>query len=285
MHVHMSIDAQNRPKHTDKFTKSYNFGLSFFAFVIVLILGTACQDNNVESSRKLLVGTAASLENLFIDLAADFETKHETDLVLVVSASGSLAHQIKSGAPLDLFVSANKSISDGVSNVMVLENSRHTFAYGKLALVSSLNFETPMAWRDVVLDDRVEYISIPNPELAPYGAKAIEILRNSEIYPTISKRIVFSSNVSNSLQFVKSGNAQVGFIALSQFHSGLTEGLNIWEVTDCSEGELGQTILINKSTLSPALARSFATYLKSNASNKIIESFGYSLKPFACGQH
>ena len=272
----MSIDCNKEANHTVKYTYLLRLFCTYTFFIAILLSILACKTNQHSDPPKLLVGTASSLEYLFEDLVDDFESENNVEVILVIGSSGSLAQQISAGAPLDVFVSANRSMSSRIKKSALLNNEIHTFAYGKLALVSNLNFKVGTTWDTAISDKRIEYISIPNPELAPYGTKALEVLRGADNYNELANRIVFSSNVASSLEFVKSGNAQAGFISLSQFYSELTNELSIWEIKKCTQAELEQTILINNASSYPALSQSFVDYVMSDASSKIIESFGYT---------
>ena len=229
---------------------------------------------------QLLVGVASSLEPLFQELEIRFEDAHDIDVVRVTGASGALAEQVRQGAPLDLFVSANEAFARAlVDQGLALDDRLTPFAEGRLALATSLPVAPPAGWRDVLLDSRVSAIAIAHPESAPYGAAARAAMETAGIWDRVASRAVYGANVAQALQFVANGNAGAAFVASSQVTAGLPDGLNVLPIDPDAYPALTQVAIVPTSTETPDLANQFVDWLLSAAVQAIVTEYGYEGTP------
>ncbi len=161
------------------------------------------------------MGVAASIQPVAEEVAARFEAEHGTPVTLVTGASGILAEQLRQGAPLDLIVSADSRYTSALAadgsldpaSVVVLAN-------GELVAVTSLDHEADDV-ASLLRSGAVRQIALANPDIAPYGEAARRYLRDAKLWEQASERVVYGENVAHALQFVASGNAEVGFVPRS----------------------------------------------------------------------
>ena len=225
---------------------------------------------------QLLVGAASSLEPLFQELEIRFEDAHDIDVVRVTGASGALAEQVRQGAPLDLFVSANEAFARSlVEQGLALDDRLTPFAEGRLALATSLPVAPTADWRDIVLDSRVSAIAIAHPETAPYGAAARAAMEAAGVWDRVASRAVYGANVSQALQFAADGSASAAFVASSQVAAGLADGLNALPIDADAYPALTQVAIVPTSTDAPDLANQFLDWLLSAAVQALLVEYGY----------
>lgn len=163
----------------------------------------------------LLVLAAANLTAPFEALEPAYEASVGEEVTFVFGSSGNLAAQIRNGAPADVYVSANESFLDGlVSDGLIDPATRVEVAVGRLALVVPAGRDVPTGLGNVS-DLAYEVVAIANPEHAPYGVAARSALEAVGVWSTLGDRLVLGENVAQTFQYVRTGNADVGLVALS----------------------------------------------------------------------
>ncbi len=193
-------------------------------------------------------------------------------------ASGALYAQVLNGAPFDVFLSADQAKVDAlIDQQQGLIDSRFTYAVGALVLWSSqANLVDENL--DVLTAGRFQRLAIANPELAPYGKAALETLQSLGIYQEVQPKLVMGENISQAYQFVSSGNAQIGLVALAQVvgNSAAPEG-SFWIVQrDFYAPILQDAVVLARGEGNPA-AWEFVQFLRSPAAAEIIRAHGYLL--------
>jgi molybdate transport system substrate-binding protein len=167
-----------------------------------------------------VVAAAADLQFALSEIAADFTAATGVDLRLVFGSTGNLARQIRQGAPFALFLAADERFVLDLHRDGFTQDAGHRFAEGRLALLVPRG--SPLA-PDATLDSlrrllalgRLTRFAIANPEHAPYGQRAEEVLRHAGLWEAIAPHLVLGENVSQAAQFALSGNAEGGIVALS----------------------------------------------------------------------
>ena len=211
-------------------------------------------------------------------LAAEFEKDSGHRAQLAFGGTGKFYAQIRNGAPFEVLLAADdetpaKLAQEGIA----VAGSRYTYATGRLALWSA---------RPGHVDDKGEvlkkagfrHLAIANPKLAPYGAAAVEVLAALKLLDAMQPRFVQGENIAQAHQFVASGNAELGFVALSQIMQGgkIAAG-SAWIVpTDLHRPIRQDAVLLNKGRGRPA-AEAWLGFLKSDKAQAIIRSFGYEV--------
>lgn len=232
------------------------------------------------SAEEVRIAVATNFLSTLKELGHNFE--NETDHVLVISSgsTGKLYAQIRHGAPFEVFLSADASRPQLLEEEgMAVPGSRFTYAVGKLTLWSpdpKLLHEDGQA---VLARGSFKRLAIANPKTAPYGAAAKHALESLGLWPRLKGRIVQGENIGQTLQFVVSRNAQLGFVALSQIIGPPLKGTGSrWDVPEhLYEPILQQAVLLVRGQ-SKRGATAFLEFLKSPAAQNMIKRAGYGLK-------
>lgn len=165
--------------------------------------------------REFTVSAAANLQEPLNKIASAFRASTGNKPDFNFGASGLLARQIEQGAPADLFVSAgSKFVNELASRNLIDNGNTMVLAYGRLVLV----FGAKAKGRTLadLTDPKIERIAVANPETAPFGAAAKEALTRADLWSKIQSKIVYGGDISQTLQFVESGNADAALVSLSQ---------------------------------------------------------------------
>jgi molybdate transport system substrate-binding protein len=235
-----------------------------------------------QTSPALNVAAAADLQFAMQDLAAQFEKKNIATVHVTYGSSGNFLAQIQNGAPFDLFFSADVDYIKklDVANLTVPGTSA-IYAIGRLVLWTRADAVVDVAkdrWK-ALLDSRVEKIAIANPAHAPYGKAAEAALHSAGIYDQVKNKLVFGENISQTAQFVQTGNAQAGLVAFSLAVSpGMKDGKR-WEVPTDAYPPIEQGAAIMRSSKNQAAARAFLDFVRSTDGREILMRYGFSFPP------
>jgi molybdate transport system substrate-binding protein len=199
---------------------------------------------------------------MLAELSEDFEAETGVELSFTFAASGTLASQIREGAPIDVFLSANAGFMEELANDgFVVPDSLAHFADGVLVMVGSIG--SPLDSHSLPGNQFISHVAVANPELAPYGAAAKRFLEDSGQWRGVEAKIVFGESVLQALQFVRSGNADVGFVPRSLVIPNLPSGItSVQEITEADR--LAQTVGVVSATDTPLLAGQFVDFLASS---------------------
>jgi len=222
------------------------------------------------------IAVAANFTAPIQKIAADFEKDTGHKVLVSTGATGAFYAQIKNGAPFEVFLAADdetpaKLESEGAG----VKGSRFTYAIGKLVLWSAKPGFVD-AKGEVLKKGGFEHLSLANPKTAPYGAAGVEVLKKLGLYDSLQGKIVQGENISQAQQFVASGNAELGFVALSQVwkDGALTSG-SAWIVPANDYTSIRQdAILLSNGAGKPA-AEALLKYLKGDKARAVIKSYGY----------
>ena len=212
-------------------------------------------------------------------LAQEFENKTGAKVDVSYGSSGNLFSQLQNGAPFDLFFSADvgypqKLEREGFAEPATLCN----YALGRIVIWMPRDSSVDLAeqgWK-ALLDSRVAKIAIANPELAPYGRAAASALQQAGIYSRVKAKLVYGENISQAAQFVQSGSAQAGIVALSlAFFPGMKEG-KVWEIPAKMHPAIEQGAVLLKKARNRSVAQAFLNFVTSPAGKEILEQHGFS---------
>ncbi len=232
--------------------------------------------------REITVAAAADLSSALQEIAADFEKQSGIAVKLSFGASGALTQQIQNGAPFDIFFSADMDyprqlIADGQADGATL----YRYAVGRLVLWVPKDSPLDLEHKgmDVLLDSSVKKISIANPQHAPYGRAAVAALKHYELYEKLENRIVLGENVAQAAQFVESGNAQLGFVALAHAVAPAMQGKGkYWVVPAEAYPALDQGVVLISRSAHRQDAEAFLQYIRSNDATAVFKRFGFELR-------
>jgi molybdate transport system substrate-binding protein len=242
--------------------------------ILVLSLFSA-----LASAEEITVAAAADLNYALKELAVRFEQKTGNKVTLSIGSSGNLFSQIQSGAPYDLFFSADEQYPQKLAAAGLLDPaSLKIYAVGHLVLwvPNSSGLDPQKLKMDLLAQPAVQRIAIANPQHAPYGRAAMAALAHSGLQDKLEPKLVFGENISQAAQFVQSGNAQAGLIALSLALSPAMKGAGkYWELPSDSYPQLRQAAGIVSASKGKPAAQAFLDYVASPEGTTVLEQYGF----------
>jgi molybdate transport system substrate-binding protein len=237
--------------------------------------------HTVRADEKILIAAAANLNPAMDDICKGFEKRYPTiDVEVSYGSSGNFFAQIKQGAPFDIFFSADTTYPARLEEEgLAVKGESKIYAFGSIVLwipkKSALN---PRKGLHLVLDPKVKKLAIANQRLAPYGMAAEEAFRHYGLWDKVQEKLVFGENISQTAQFVQSGAADVGIIALSQAISPKMENDgDYWVIPAESYNKLGQAYAILQKGKDKPGVRKFLQFVQGKKGEKVFFKYGYSL--------
>ncbi len=232
-------------------------------------------------SHQLVVAAAADLSSALQEICDGYEKKTGVKVKLSFGASGALTQQIQNGAPFDLFFSADMDYPRQLVTASAADGSTlYQYAIGKLVLWvpadSALDVEHQGV--NILLDPAVKKIAIANPEHAPYGRAAVATLKHFALYGQVADRLVLGENISQAAQFVESGNAQAGFVALAHAAAPSMKGKGkYWVVPDAAYPALAQGVVVLTHSRHKKEAAEFLEYFRRKETGELLRKYGFTL--------
>lgn len=244
--------------------------------ISTLLVALVATVSNAQAD-EISVAVAANFTAPMKQIAEVFEKETGHKIQAAFGATGKFYAQIKNGAPFDVLLAAD----DETPTKLVKENaavagSQFTYAMGKLVLWSAKPAIVDQAG-EVLKKGGFDHIAFANPKLAPYGAAAVETLKSMGVYDTLQPKVVTGESIAQTYQFVSSGNALLGFVALSQvLKDGKIEGSS-WVVPAKLYSPIRQdAVILEKGKGKPA-AEALMKFLQADKAKAIIQSYGYEL--------
>lgn len=230
------------------------------------------------TAEQITVAAAADLNYALNELAHRFESAAGTTVILSFGSSGNLFSQIQNGAPFDLFFSADEEYPKKLAATGAVDGaSLRTYAIGHLVLWVPNNspLDPGKLHMDVLIQNAVTRIAIANPQHAPYGRAAIAAFEHFGLKDRVANKLVFGENVSQAAQFVQSGNAQAGLIALSLAKSPAMESAGrFWELPTDSYPELRQAVAVVSASKQKKAAQAFLDFVLSLEGAATLRKYG-----------
>ncbi|WP_339446773.1 molybdate ABC transporter substrate-binding protein [Pseudomonas sp. EA_5y_Pfl2_R50] len=241
------------------------------SLLAVFTIGTAQAD-------EVQVAVAANFTAPIQAIAADFEKDTGHKLVAAYGATGQFYAQIKNGAPFEVFLSADDSTPEKLEKEGdTVKGSRFTYAIGTLALWSAKEGYVDDKG-DVLKKNQYQHLSIANPKAAPYGLAATQVLEKLKLTEATKARIVEGQNITQAYQFVSTGNAELGFVALSQIYKdGKVSSGSAWIVPASMHDPIKQDAVILNKGKDNVAAKALVEYLKGPKAAAVIKSYGYQI--------
>jgi len=222
------------------------------------------------------IAVASNFTHAIKAVAKRFEEQRSDKLILIFGGTGKFYAQIINGAPFDAFFAADirrPALLEQQS--IALPGSRFTYAQGQIVLFSpKTNYVD--ATGAILKKQTYHYLAIANPRLAPYGKAAQQVLIKLGLWEALQSQLVRGENIGQTYQFVMSGNAELGFVALSQIKQPgivIIKG-SYWEVpADLYQPIKQQAVLLSHNSV----AKAFMEFVQSNEAKTIIQDFGYKI--------
>ena len=235
-------------------------------------LAVAAQADEVQ------VAVAANFSAPAQKIAAAFEHDTGNTVKLSFGATGKFYAQIEAGAPFDVLVAADQATPEKlVAEGKGIAETHRTYAIGKLVLWSADPALVDAAGA-VLKTDRFKHLSVADAKLAPYGEAAKETLAALKLTDAVQSRIVTAENIGQAYQFIATGNAELGFVALGQVQppDGTKAPGSMWLVPESLYTPLKQDVVVVAATKVKPAATAFVEYLASDKARAVIKAYGYS---------
>lgn len=233
------------------------------------------------NGEEIKVAAAADLNYAMKDLAARFEQKTGNTVALSFGASGNFYSQVRNGAPFDLFFSADAEYPGKLAEAgMVDRASLTTYAVGHLVLwVPDTSPPDPQKLKmDLLLQPSVKRVAIANPEHAPYGRAAMSAIEHFGLKNKIAGKLVVGENISQAAQFVQSGNAQAGLIAMSLAVSpAMKDAGKYWQLPADAYPEIQQVAAVIASSKHKPAAQAFLDFVRSPEGAAVLKQYGFGV--------
>ena len=250
--------------------------------VLLLLALVGLLPCSAASALNLRLAVAANLAGVAPKLAAEFNQQRqragepEVTIDFSFAATGVLFAQIVNGAPFDLFLSADREpVARLVVRGLARPEDQVEFATGILVLYSRgrvVNAES-------LKQGDFQHLALANPATAPFGRAAVEVLRNLQLYDGVRGRLVLGNSVAQTFEFVRSGNAELGFVALSILRDGHESRGSFWLIPPELYSPLPQTAVVVASSARGEVARGFLRFLTSPAAQGLLLKHGHGRRP------
>ncbi|MEG2999740.1 MAG: molybdate ABC transporter substrate-binding protein [Comamonas sp.] len=243
-----------------------------------LILSSAVLLAGAAHADEVSVAVAANFTAPMQKIAAQFEKDTGHKAVLSFGATGKFYAQINNGAPFGILLAADDTTPEKIAKEgKGVDASRFTYAIGQLVLWSKQAGYVDNQGAVLKTGD-YQHIAIANPKLAPYGLAAMETLGKLGLTAQVQPKTVLGENIGQTYQFAASGNAQLGFVALSQvMEDGKIREGSAWIVPAAMHEPIRQDAIVLNTAKDNAAAKALMDYLKGDKARAIIKSYGYAL--------
>jgi len=251
-------------------------------FVVLALLVMACNRSNLPKARTLTIAAASDLKFALDEAIRQFKSQHpDIEVQPIYGSSGNFYTQITNNAPFDIFMSADMEYPRNLEeNGLVLDGTEFRYAVGRLVVWSRSDspLDVPGLGMQALLDPAVKKISIANPEHAPYGRAAVAAMQKVGVYDKVKDKFVMGENVSQALEFIDSGAAEAGIVAMS-----LATAPNVrsrgkyFEIPLDSYPRMDQGGVILKNVRDRQAAEQFRTFVLSPECRTIFKQFGFYL--------
>ncbi|MCL2566780.1 MAG: molybdate ABC transporter substrate-binding protein [Alphaproteobacteria bacterium] len=218
------------------------------------------------------LAVAANMRETMDLLVAEFQKTSDVKINIISGASGELFHQISNGAPFQLFISADTEYPKKLSQKKLTLDEPYIYAYG-LLVIAGKNIKIKSL--EDITNKKISYIAIANPNLAPYGTKAMEILKNQNLLDKIKTKIIFGNSINDVNQLLLSGAVDIAFTNKSAVV--LHQSLKYFEIPTDIYKPIPQAMVLIKNNDSKIVseARLFYDFMKSQNAKQILINSGY----------
>ncbi|CUS38486.1 Molybdate-binding periplasmic protein [Candidatus Nitrospira nitrosa] len=244
---------------------------TWFFFVVVALAVTPA------SAEQALVAVAANFVPPFREIAIEFEAATGHNVRVAAGSSGNFYSQIKNGAPFDVFFSADRERPKLLEDEgLGVKDTRFTYAIGRLVLWSP---NTDLIKGEATLrSKKFTRLAIANPKTAPYGLAAMQAMQKLELWESIQPKIVMGENLGQTMGFIESGNADLGFVALSQVMAPKIKGKgSLWDVPSNLHEPIKQDLILLTKGKDNQAAKALMEFIGGPQAKAVIERYGYEL--------
>jgi len=245
--------------------------------VCIAIAMVIAFQGHAQAQHKILVAAASDLKFALDSVAAVFKQQHPGTVDITYGSSGKLSEQISNSAPFDVFFSADVTYPQQLKGKKLTASDIYIYGKGRIVLWSK-KVDPNKDGVNTLLSSSILKIAIANPQHAPYGKRAEEALAYYKLTDRVKPKLVYGENISQTAQFVTTGAADAGIVALSLALSPnmLKEQGKYFLIPEASHQPLEQGAVIVKHGQGNDYAKIFLEFVKSNAANNILHHFGFT---------
>lgn len=251
---------------------------SLFTFVASVLLLFGFSIKCAQAGEKITIAAAADLKFALDEIVVLFDKAHPAGQVeTVYGSSGKFYTQIQQGAPFDLYFSADIGYPQALKAEGLAASDAQPYAVGRIVLWSPSRDAGKMTLNDLA-GPAIQKIAIANPKHAPYGKRAEEALKAAGMWEKVEAKLVYGENIAQTAQFVETGNAQVGIVALSLALSPeLAKQGGYALIPDKLHQPLEQGFIVTKRAAGNPLAQAFARFMTGKEARAVMASYGFAL--------
>ncbi|WP_217807568.1 molybdate ABC transporter substrate-binding protein [Thalassobacillus devorans] len=242
-----------------------------FILIVAGCSNSATEENKDQTEIK--IAAASDLVLAFKEAGELFEEENGTNVTFSFGSTGQLAEQIRNGAPFDVFAAADvKFVDDLNENGLIIPETQTTYAFGRIGITTLTDQSVSVQTLDDLLKPEIKKVAIANPEHAPYGLAAKQALENTGVWEQIEDKLVYGRNISDTLAYVESGNAEAGISALSLYQE---DNMEFKIIDDELHAPLEQSVAVLEQTEEEKAAKQFLDFIKGPKGQPIMERYGF----------
>jgi molybdate transport system substrate-binding protein len=247
----------------------------YFKIIVIVVLTTSSAQ--AQQSKKIRIAAASDLKFALDSIAAVFKKSNAGIVDITYGSSGKFFEQLSNGAPFDIFFSADISYPKQLQEKKLTLSEVYSYGVGQIVIWSK-KIDPENEGMKSLLQSSIKKIAIANPTHAPYGKRAEEALVYYKILDAVKNKLVFGENISQTAQFVTTGAADIGIVALSLALSPNMKKENgkYFLIPENSHQSLVQGVVIMRHAEGNDLAKDFLEFVKSETSAAILQHFGFT---------
>jgi molybdate transport system substrate-binding protein len=239
---------------------------------------TAAVSAAVSAADELKLAVAANFTDATRDIIPLFEKASGHSIKASFGSTGKLYAQIENGAPFEIFLAADaRTPKKAEEQGLAVSGTRFTYARGRLVMWSAKSglFSNGEAYLKA---GGFEHLAIANPETAPYGLAAEQVMEHLDLWSGLQSKLVKGESIAQAFQFVATGNAEAGFLALSQVKAWKGGAGSLWEIPQADYAPIDQQAVLLKKGQPSEAARAFLAFLKGPQARAVITGYGYGVE-------
>lgn len=255
--------------------QGFTFGIAVMVIALTGCVRNASSAPATSPRAQITVAAAADLHFAFTDIARLFERQTGHTVTLVFGSTGQLAQQIENGAPYDLLAAANiqyvRALAD---NGLIVPDSIALYARGRIVLAVNKQAGITAVRLEDLTQDQIRRVAIANPDHAPYGVAAKQALEATGVWEAVQSKLVLGENVRQTLQFVQTGDAPAGIVALSVAN---VPEIDYTLIDDRLHQPLDQALGVVATSKHKEIAAAFAAFINGDQGRPIMRQYGFLL--------
>jgi molybdate transport system substrate-binding protein len=229
-------------------------------------------------AEEITIAAASDLNFVFRELVAEYEKSTGDRVRLSLGSSGNFYAQIQNGAPFDLYFSADIAYPRKLEEAgLTVPGSLYQYAVGRIVLWAGKDSRLDLSkGMDVLLEPTIKKIAIANPKHAPYGRAAVAAMEHVQVYDHVKNKLVLGENISQAAQFIESGAADIGIIAMSLALAPLMQAAGqYWEIPADVHPPIEQGAVILKGVKSQERAKAFLSFVQGAEGQAMMKRYGF----------